>query len=351
MSFVIIMPAEGDILPPIAVSKGLRNTRNRIKGTERTISTLTPSGKPTSDTFMIALREVVAYKERESLDEVLLLLDNSSTHKSYDAIVYAAMNKIVLHGLPPNSTAVLQPLDVGLFDGLKQDVYHFKDWQEGDQVRHVCLENLPMVVERVLTKITRTATDKGDSVGTRGFRDTGICPFNRNAIADEMYAFSDEYYKLSEDDEAVEAARAPLTAEEALKVLDDVMPLAFPAEMFDAAEINASQARLEKITTSPTVYTSKSYVTREQEEKAQEAAKVQSKADQAQAAAQAKDAKKMEVFESAKAGAAFRPPNTSAKKRLAEAALEDVQYRRFIRIKFAPDEMEEEPELGEKNKE
>lgn len=51
---------------------------------------------------------------------VLLVMDNHDTHVSLDVIKIAADNNVTLIGLPPHTTHILQPLDVGIMGPLKR---------------------------------------------------------------------------------------------------------------------------------------------------------------------------------------------------------------------------------------
>jgi hypothetical protein len=76
-------------------------------------------------------QELHAYREKKGLAgrEALLLLDNHSSRNSLDFIRLCADHQVTVLPLPPNSTAMLQPLDLGPNGVLKQIYYkiHRKD--------------------------------------------------------------------------------------------------------------------------------------------------------------------------------------------------------------------------------
>jgi hypothetical protein len=65
----------------------------------------------------------------------LLLMDNHSSHLTWQFVEYALAHKIVLVALPPHSTYKLQPLDVGCFGPLSH--YYRKQVDEFCRYGHL----------------------------------------------------------------------------------------------------------------------------------------------------------------------------------------------------------------------
>ncbi|CAO1620950.1 unnamed protein product [Sympodiomycopsis kandeliae] len=63
----------------------------------------------------------------------LLLLDGYSGHKSLELERLAMDNRLLLFSMPPNATSLLQPLDVGVFLGLKAE---YKRLLQESQLKH-----------------------------------------------------------------------------------------------------------------------------------------------------------------------------------------------------------------------
>ncbi|CAO1622715.1 unnamed protein product [Sympodiomycopsis kandeliae] len=63
----------------------------------------------------------------------LLLLDGYSGHKSLELEKLASENNVLLFSMPPNTTSLLQPLDVGVFLGLKAE---YKRLLQEPQLKH-----------------------------------------------------------------------------------------------------------------------------------------------------------------------------------------------------------------------
>ena len=109
---------------------------------------------------------------------VLLLLDGHSSHYSPSTIRLAAENQVILFVLPPHTTHVTQPLDRCCFSPLKAA------W------RHECHNFYKENPGRCVTKYdfsglfnkAWTTAMTGPNI-TSGFKATGVCPFDRNAIS------------------------------------------------------------------------------------------------------------------------------------------------------------------------
>ena len=61
-------------------------------------------------------------------------MDGHSSHVSWQFLDYCLQNDIIPFCLPPHSTHLLQPLDVGLFSPLQRNYSScLDDWLEGGQ--------------------------------------------------------------------------------------------------------------------------------------------------------------------------------------------------------------------------
>lgn len=112
-------------------------------------------------------------KERVKMP-VILFVDGHSSHMSLQVSKFCEDNQIFLYLLPPNTTHILQPADVGPFRPLK--LY----WRK--QVRNFQRENPNSTVRRadvapLLKKVLENVTS--DSI-RNGFRATGLFPLDEN---------------------------------------------------------------------------------------------------------------------------------------------------------------------------
>ena len=116
-------------------------------------------------------------KHAVSSRPLLLLLDGHSSHYTLDLVKTAAEEDVIIFCLPPHTTADSQPLDTSCFKPLTT---HWVD---------VCHRYLFANPSRVITKfhfssLFSEAWSKSMTINniSSGFRTTGVCPFNPDAI-------------------------------------------------------------------------------------------------------------------------------------------------------------------------
>ena len=110
--------------------------------------------------------------------QLLLLLDGHSPHFCPEIIRAAAAEGVIIFTLPPHTTHLSQPLDKGVFAPLKVE------W--GKAVQDFISKNSGRDITRydfsaLFAKVWSKAMSLPNIMA--GFRVTGICPFNRNAIS------------------------------------------------------------------------------------------------------------------------------------------------------------------------
>ncbi|KID81257.1 transposase [Metarhizium guizhouense ARSEF 977] len=108
----------------------------------------------------------------------LLIIDGHGSHHTVEFIQYAEDHDIVLFGLPPYLTHILQPLDVVVFQPLKH--YHAKalDMVVRDGCLHVTKSEFLAIIESVRRHALKEATILS------AFKKTGIVPWNPQPILD-----------------------------------------------------------------------------------------------------------------------------------------------------------------------
>lgn len=125
--------------------------------------------------FSIALK----YCQQLKNDKPRVLIgDNVSSHLSAKVINCCLENNIRLVFLPPNATHLCQPLDVSFFRPLKraykETLEEWKKRAKGVVPKHV----FPGLLKKALERLGSNATKNMKS----GFRASGICPLNPNAV-------------------------------------------------------------------------------------------------------------------------------------------------------------------------
>ncbi|TFK82751.1 CENP-B protein, partial [Polyporus arcularius HHB13444] len=111
----------------------------------------------------------------------LLLVDGHSSHFTYDFLDYARQNKIHVLCYPSHGTHVFQGLDVVVFSSLKRHWTAERDVFERGGGK-ITKSNFLSVYAKAHTKALSHANV------TAAFRKTGVVPFNRAVVTQDMMA-------------------------------------------------------------------------------------------------------------------------------------------------------------------
>jgi hypothetical protein len=124
--------ADGSFMPPHFVVKGKKRPKwwgstefkARIESTEFAEASLSVQANGWMDThiFLTWFEEKFlpfTASRRSAATPVILILDNFSGHVHPSTLQVAKDNHVIMVGLPPHSTHITQPLDVGLMKPLK----------------------------------------------------------------------------------------------------------------------------------------------------------------------------------------------------------------------------------------
>ena len=139
---------------------------------------LTESGWMTSKLFyeFMANTFIPWLSRNEVPKPVILFVDGHKTHLTLQTSVLCEDNGVVLYLLPPNTTHILQPADVGPFRPMKhywrEEVIQFQRNNPGLMITR---KDVAPLLERVLQKVASTSIKNG-------FRKTGLYPFNVEAV-------------------------------------------------------------------------------------------------------------------------------------------------------------------------
>lgn len=186
MDFLFILGnANGDLAPPMIVFKlqrlpsSLSDSIPEEWGVGRS-----ENGWMTGPTFygyMVNIFE--PYLEANKIQRpVIFFMDGHSSHLTLELSEFCTKAGIILVALYPNSTHVLQPLDVAFFHPLKVE------WRK--QVKKYRLENDGQNVHRnSFASVLQSTLENMDikTILQSGFRSTGLYPFNPDAIDYEKY--------------------------------------------------------------------------------------------------------------------------------------------------------------------
>ena len=173
--------AAGQVIPPMVVFSGKRFNHSLSDGEiPGTLYGMSDSGWMDGELFANWF-STHFLKHAVSSRPLLLLLDGHSSHYTLEVVKTAAEHEVIVFCLPPHTTADSQPLDTSCFGPLK--TY----WSEA--CRQYLLSNPGRVITKFqFSKLFSEAWSKGMTIHNivSGFRDTGIYPFNRNAILDKL---------------------------------------------------------------------------------------------------------------------------------------------------------------------
>jgi len=109
---------------------------------------------------------------------VILYLDNHSSHVNIPLVHFCREKQIEIIALHPNSTHIMQPLDIAYFHPLKKiwkkTVLKWKNTTGFEQLKK---ENFPKVL-----KLTLDNFKNEKAIIVNGFKAARLVPFNRNAV-------------------------------------------------------------------------------------------------------------------------------------------------------------------------
>lgn len=115
----------------------------------------------------------VPWLDREHIERpILLFMDGHVSHMTLHLSEFCSENGIILIALFPNSTHLLQPMDVSVFRPLKNAwKKEIRNWRVQNDGRKLQKQNFAPVLKNALDCITM------DTI-KNGFRVSGLCPFN-----------------------------------------------------------------------------------------------------------------------------------------------------------------------------
>ncbi|EGU85277.1 hypothetical protein FOXB_04208 [Fusarium oxysporum f. sp. conglutinans Fo5176] len=176
--------AEGQSIPPFIIVTGKHHLRNWYEGsslpTDWAIAT-TPNGWTNNETGLDWLKHFDQHTTNRSTGPYrLLILDGHESHHSADFEAYCKEKNIITLCMPPHSSHLLQPLDVGCFGPLKKAY--------GQEIEHL--------MRRSITHITKTAFFPAfyaahqatitESNIKGGFRGAGLIPFDPEHVISKL---------------------------------------------------------------------------------------------------------------------------------------------------------------------
>lgn len=183
ISIMVCGNAAGDLLPPMVVYKAGNLYEGWTKGgPPGTVYSNTPSGWFDMDQFEKWFFQILLpkIKDIENPGKKLVIGDNLASHFSPTVIEACEENNIYMTALPPNSTHLMQPLDVAVFAPFKKKWRQILDkWRsETKSSSSIPKEYFPTLLNRLWLAVSENVSNNLQS----GFRATGLCPFNPQEV-------------------------------------------------------------------------------------------------------------------------------------------------------------------------
>ncbi|XP_052268555.1 uncharacterized protein LOC127869937 [Dreissena polymorpha] len=177
--------AAGQSVPPYYVFPGQRWNDEFLNGAcPGSAGEMSKSGWSNTSVFLNYLtKHFIAYVPTDSEHPTLILYDGHRSHISLTLAEWAKANNVILFVLPPHSSHVTQPLDVGIFGPFKniyyQECQHFMKLNPG---LNITKYNIAQLTAKPYLK----ALSPENLISA--FKKTGISPYNKLAISDSQIA-------------------------------------------------------------------------------------------------------------------------------------------------------------------
>ena len=176
--------ASGERLPPFILYKGKNMYQRWIEGGPAgTLYGITESGWMDGANYLSWFTKLFlpAVSHLTKTAPVVLIQDGHHSHISLELIQQARDNNVVLLCLPPNTTHLLQPLDVGVFAPVKKA---WKKILKEYKLQTRGLKASKEVFPSLIGKLWDAALKPSDFIG--GFRGVGLVPYSREHVMKKL---------------------------------------------------------------------------------------------------------------------------------------------------------------------
>lgn len=190
ISIMFCGTAEGHMIPPMVVYKSKHLYDNWTQGgPPETIYRNSSSGWFDMNLFEVWFFKILLphiLEHREGNEKAVVIGDNLASHFSPEVIKTALENNIYFTTLTPNSTHMMQPLDVGIYGPLKKQWRKVLDsWRKESRTRGAIPKpQFPMLLKRLMDALAPNMKKNLQS----SFRTTGLCPFDPEAVLKKLPA-------------------------------------------------------------------------------------------------------------------------------------------------------------------
>ena len=165
----------------------------------------------------LAIKWLVHFEEHSRIGQVgawrLLIMDGYGSHLTFEFFTFAQEHKIELFRLPPHSTHLTQPLDVGCFQPYKH--HHAEAIDEAVRAGGVEFDKLDFLA---MFQYMRDMTFTQSTV-TSSFKKTGLVPYDPNMVLHKITAIQSSRRRQATPPPPPQAewhARTPRTSKEVI---------------------------------------------------------------------------------------------------------------------------------------
>ena len=185
-SVLVCGNAVGEFVPPYILYKGSETSIPLgwcMNGPPNAAYNTTKSGWMDQDSFTAWVKWFNEYLTRNKIQKpVVLFMDGCTSHISLIIVEEAKSHQIFLVKLPPNSTHLLQALDVGVFAPSKMNrKIVIRNWYRQTNNKPVTKKVFPAL----FAKLYEDMIKKPENL-VNGFRATGIWPLNKEIILEKV---------------------------------------------------------------------------------------------------------------------------------------------------------------------
>lgn len=195
VSVIECIGINGFLLSPFIIFKGERIQESWLaKGKEvdkRTVIHVSPNAWTDQEIALEWLQHFDKYTTLQCRGEYrLLILDGHSSHVSFKFVQYCTDRKIIALCLPPHSTHILQPLDVGVFGPLAKEYRSLVS--KGSIFGAVCIDNEQFLQYYFQARKTITRNIPG------AWRGAGLYPYNPEYILQQYRPTTPPFASLTD---------------------------------------------------------------------------------------------------------------------------------------------------------
>ena len=178
--------ASGWVLPPMVIFAGKTHRTNWFEDTNLPSDWMigvSPNGWTTDELGFEWLQSVFEPNTKDRTKGVyrLLILDGHGSHLTPRFDQYCQDHKIIPLCIPPHSSHILQPLDVGCFSVLKRSYGH-----QVEQLMRVGIDHIDKSDFLISYNQARTETYKEDTI-RNAFKASGLVPYDPIHVLSKLY--------------------------------------------------------------------------------------------------------------------------------------------------------------------